>query len=495
MAPSPSARTHERRRPSHDRRTGSGPRKRRPQGRGAGPGTDRRPTVEPLEGFESNGFSALGLDSRLCATLAALGINEPFPIQQVSLPDALEGRDVLGRGRTGSGKTLAFGLAVLSRLVSSGERREQGRPRAMILAPTRELAQQIDAVIHPLAHNLGLRTCTVFGGVGQGPQVQALRNGVDVVIACPGRLEDLIDQGHCDLDAVEVCVLDEADHMADLGFLPGVKRLLDRTPGDTQFLLFSATLDRDVATLVDRYMSDPITHSVDPDTSPVESMTHHVLRVENDDRLPVLVDLASAPGRTIVFTRTKHRAKSLAKHLNARGVTAVEMHGDLSQAVRARNLKAFSSGSATALVATDIAARGLHVDDVARVIHADPPTEHKAYLHRSGRTARAGGEGVVVTLVSDAQRRDVTRLMKRADIDATITQVTAESEFLQEVAPGARHLAEVRQRRDDAPRDADRFDADSGFRTGGPRRSREGSRRTSGTATRDRQGRRNNRRG
>ncbi|MFZ9041823.1 MAG: DEAD/DEAH box helicase [Ilumatobacteraceae bacterium] len=389
----------------------------------------------------STGFADLGVLPELCDVLARDGIDAPFPIQTSTLPDSLAGRDVLGRGRTGSGKTLAFGLAVVGRLAESGTRRTAGRPRALVLAPTRELALQIDRTLSPLAAALEMTTTTVFGGVGQNPQVAALRRGVDIVIACPGRLEDLIGQGHCKLDRVEISVLDEADHMADLGFLPGVKRLLDAVPSTTQHLLFSATLDNGIAVLVKRYLHDPVTHSVDSEQSPVATMTHHVLHLTDSDRLPVIIDLASAPGRTILFTRTKHRAKQLAKVLNANGVAAVEMHGNLSQNARTRNLAAFSDGTATALVATDIAARGIHVDDVALVVHADPPIEHKAYLHRSGRTARAGSDGVVVTLALDNQRGEVMTLMRKAGIRPTITTAGPASPVLLDIAPGERHRA------------------------------------------------------
>ncbi|MFM7045850.1 MAG: DEAD/DEAH box helicase [Ilumatobacteraceae bacterium] len=384
------------------------------------------------------GFADLGVPAALCDVLAADGITAPFPIQSATLPDSLAGRDLLGRGRTGSGKTLAFGLAVITRLAASSQRRTAGRPRALILAPTRELVLQIDRTLAPLAAAAGMRTTTVFGGVGQGPQVDALRRGVDVVIACPGRLEDLIDQRHCSLGNVQVSVLDEADHMADLGFLPGVKRLLDKVPEAAQHLLFSATLDNGVAVLVQRYLHEPVTHSVDSEQSPVATMTHHVLHLGDADRLPVILDLASAPGRTILFTRTKYRAKQLTRVLNTNGVAAVEMHGNLSQAARTRNLSAFADGSVTALVATDIAARGIHVDDVALVIHADPPVEHKAYLHRSGRTARAGNDGVVVTIALDGQRGEVMSLMRKAGIKPTITTARSDSPVLREIAPGDR---------------------------------------------------------
>lgn len=398
----------------------------------------REPETELAPVAPDNAFLALGVPSLLCSALTAQGITEPFPIQTSTLPDSLAGRDVLGRGRTGSGKTLAFGLAVVTRLGMLQVDRVPSRPRGIILAPTRELALQIDATVAPLARLLGLRTTTIFGGVGQNPQVDALRRGVDIVIACPGRLEDLIGQGHCTLDRVEISVLDEADHMADLGFLPGVKRLLDRVPSDAQHLLFSATLDNGVKVLVDRYLHDPVTHSVDSEQSPVHTMEHHVLHVTSDDRLPVIVDLTAAPGRTIVFARTKHRAKQLTKQLNAHGVASVEMHGNLSQAARTRNLSDFSEGRAAALVATDIAARGIHVDDVSLVIHADPPIEHKAYLHRSGRTARAGNEGVVVTIATESQRTEVSKLMKKAGIEPTITRADPRSPILEEIAPGQR---------------------------------------------------------
>ncbi len=389
---------------------------------------------------EGVSFTDLGVPSALVEILTEQGITAPFPIQTATLTDSLAGRDVLGRGRTGSGKTLAFALPVLTRLASSGAQRRSYRPRAMILAPTRELTLQIAETLNPLARALSLRTISIFGGVSQHPQVQALRNGVDVVIACPGRLEDLIAQRQCDLSDVEITVLDEADHMADLGFLPGVKRLLDKTPSDGQRLLFSATLDNGIDVLVKRYLTDPRTHSVDSAQSPVQTMAHHVLNVTTDDRSAVLVDLVSAPGRTIVFTRTKHRAKQLTRQFISSGVPAVEMHGNLSQNVRVRNLAAFSEGRATVLVATDIAARGIHVDDVTLVIHAAAPTEHKAYLHRSGRTARAGNEGVVITLATESQRRDVAQLTRRAGIKPTVTDLRPGHPLLEELAPGERSL-------------------------------------------------------
>jgi len=395
---------------------------------------DSRPTAARPD------FAALGVPAAVVTALQALGITEPFPIQSATLPDSLAGRDVLGRGRTGSGKTYAFVIPTLTRLAAIGGRPAARRPSALILAPTRELASQIEATAIPLARALGLRTATVFGGVSAGAQISALRSGVDLLIACPGRLEDLISGGHADLSQVEITVLDEADHMADLGFLPVVRRLLDRTPADGQRMLFSATLDAGVDTLVRRYLHSPVTHSVDSAESPVAAMTHHALQVEPADRVPVLVELTSAPGRTLVFTRTKHGAKKLTKQLIAAGVPAVELHGNLSQGARTRNLDAFATGTVRTLVATDIAARGIHVDDVNLVVHADPPVEHKAYLHRSGRTARAGAEGTVVTLMTPEQVSDVRALTKRAAIKPRVARLSPGDPLLAELAPGERTL-------------------------------------------------------
>ena len=381
------------------------------------------------------------MPARLSTVLADRGIDTPTPIQTASLPDALAGRDVLGRGRTGSGKTYAFLLPLVARL-TGGPRARSRAPRALVLAPTRELVGQIEASLAPLAEAAGLTTRTVFGGVGQGPQVTALRKGVDIVLACPGRLEDLIQQGHCTLDDVQITVLDEADHMADLGFLPAVRRILGRTPKGGQRMLFSATLDRSVDALVKQYLTNPVVHQADSAQSPVSSMSHHVLHIDRDHRLPILVDLASAPGRTVVFTRTKHGAKALARQLNRSGVPTVELHGNLGQNARTRNLAAFQDGQAAALVATDIAARGIHVDDVSLVVHADPPVEHKAYLHRAGRTARAGNSGTVVTLMTGDQVRDVRDLTRAAGIKPTTTRVQGASHpVLAELAPGERTLS------------------------------------------------------
>jgi len=396
----------------------------------------------PLSSAASSaGFAELGVPADLAAVLADRGITVPTPIQAATLGDSLAGRDVLGRGRTGSGKTYAFLLPLVARLAAAGSPARSKRPRALVLAPTRELVSQIEESLAPLARTAGLTTLTVFGGVGQNPQVQGLRRGVDIVLACPGRLEDLIGQGHCDLSDVEITVLDEADHMADLGFLPGVKRILDRTPAGSQRLLFSATLDNAIDVLVKRYLRQPVVHQADSAQSPVAAMEHHVLHVRREDRVAVIVDLTSAPGRTVVFTRTKHGAKALARQLNKSGVPSVELHGNLSQGARTRNMDAFHAGRATTLVATDIAARGIHVDDVSLVLHADPPVEHKAYLHRSGRTARAGARGTVVTLMTDEQVRDVRALTRAAGIKPTLTKLGGASHpILAELAPGARAL-------------------------------------------------------
>ena len=369
-------------------------------------------------------FASLGVPETLVRSLADKGITEPFPIQTATLPDTLAGRDVLGRGRTGSGKTLAFAIPMVVRLAGTGAqapaRRQARRPRGLVLAPTRELATQIAATLEPLAENLGLRVTTIFGGVSQHRQVVALDAGVDIVVACPGRLEDLLGQKVLTLDGIEITVLDEADHMADLGFLPGVRRLLSATPARGQRLLFSATLDNGVDQIVQRFLDRPTTHSVDSVESPIAAMTHHVFTVDGvETKRAVVQHLASGVGRRLLFTRTKHQAKKLAKQLTAAGIPAVDLHGNLSQNARERNLEAFSCGSVRVLVATDIAARGIHVDDIELVVHVDPPAEHKAYLHRSGRTARAGSGGDVVTIVLPEETGDMRTLARLAKIRAT----------------------------------------------------------------------------
>lgn len=375
-------------------------------------------------------FRTLGVPAPLVDALAKDGKTTAFPIQVDTLPDTLAGRDVLGRGKTGSGKTLAFSIPMAARLggeLAGGSRRAT-RILGLVLAPTRELATQINATLEPLAAAYGMKTTTIFGGVNQNRQVQALNAGVDIVVACPGRLEDLLQQRHLTLDAVEITVIDEADHMADLGFLPAVTRILDKTPRDGQRMLFSATLDNGVDKLVKRFLQNEVLHSVDEAHSPVAAMTHHVFHLAGaEEKKDVVKALASGMGRRILFTRTKHAAKKLAKQLTSQGIPSVDLHGNLSQPQRDRNLAAFSSGAAKVLVATDVAARGVHVDDVELVVHVDPPMEHKAYLHRSGRTARAGAEGAVVTLVLPGQERDVKDLLRKAAIAVTPQTVTASS--------------------------------------------------------------------
>ncbi|MGE0218938.1 DEAD/DEAH box helicase [Mycolicibacterium sp.] len=371
-------------------------------------------------------FADLGVPAALTGVLAERGISAPFPIQSATLPDALAGRDVLGRGKTGSGKTLAFSIPLVAAL--TGRRSKPSRPSGLVLAPTRELATQITATLQPLAAAAGLSVTTIFGGVSQSRQVSALRSGVDIVVACPGRLEDLMRQKLISLDDVATTVLDEADHMADLGFLPGVTRIMAATPARGQRLLFSATLDNGVDKLVTRFLHDPVLHSVDTATEAPAAMTHHVFHVGGAQEKKELVHrLASGTGRRILFMRTKHQARKLAKQLTEAGVPSVDLHGNLSQPARDRNLAAFSSGQARVLVATDIAARGVHVDDVELVVHVDPPMEHKAYLHRSGRTARAGSDGDVVTVVLPEQRKDTQQLLRRAGITVRPREVTAAS--------------------------------------------------------------------
>ena len=390
-------------------------------------------------------FAELGVPKSLVTVLDAAGKHEAFPIQQSTLPSTLAGRDVLGRGKTGSGKTLAFAIPLVARLAGavSGGKRRPGRPLGLVLLPTRELATQVAAVIEPLAKAAGLTVTTVFGGVSQRPQETAFRNGVDIVVACPGRLDDLMKQRIVNLDAVEVTVLDEADHMADLGFLPVVTRIMNATPQSGQRLLFSATLDNGVDKLVKKFLSDPILHSVDESNSHVAAMTHHVYEAETPEAKTALVHaLASGKGRRIMFMRTKHQAKKLAKQLTASGIPAVDLHGNLSQNARDRNLAAFSGGEVNVLVATDVAARGVHVDAIELVVHVDPPAEHKAYLHRSGRTARAGSEGDVVTLMLPSQRKDTEMLLRRAKIGVTPQRANVNSPFVNEligeVAPTVR---------------------------------------------------------
>ena len=385
----------------------------------------------PADAAHGPTFASLGTPAPLAAALTAAGITAPFPIQAAVLPDALAGADILGRGRTGSGKTLAFGIPLAARL--AGGHTSAGRPRGLVLVPTRELASQVQDVLRPLAKAVGLRVATIFGGTSWRPQVTALRNRVDIIVACPGRLADLIDQGHCHLGDVEVSVVDEADHMADLGFLPAVRRLLDATPPEGQRMLFSATLDHAVDVLVRRFLHHPAEHAVEPPGAPAP-IVHHLLTVAPADRTAVVAALAGGGNRSLIFTRTKHGARKLARQLAAAHIPAAELHGNLTQPARERNLARFASGGVRVLVATDIAARGIHVDGIDLVIHADPPAEHKAYLHRSGRTGRAGASGVVVTLQTPAQAGDVRALMRKAHIVPLAATVNPGSALLRSIA-------------------------------------------------------------
>ena len=366
-------------------------------------------------------FAELPLAPDLLAALTRNGVHEPFPIQGATLPDSLSGRDVLGRGRTGSGKTLAFGLPLLSR--TAGSRADSKRPLALVLVPTRELAAQVTDALTPYAGVLGLRIATVVGGTSISRQVDALRKGTEVLVATPGRLADLIDRRACALDRVAITVLDEADQMTDMGFLPQVTRLMEQVSPDGQRMLFSATLDRNVDKLVRRFLVDPVMHSVDPSAATVTDMEHHVLHVEVTDKRATATEIAAREGRTIMFVDTKRGADRLTKHLLAAGVTAAALHGGKSQPQRTRTLEHFRTGRATALVATNVAARGIHIDGLDLVVNVDPPTEAKDYLHRGGRTARAGESGTVVTLVTPDQRRDMSRLMTQARIRPSTARV------------------------------------------------------------------------
>ncbi|WP_439946817.1 DEAD/DEAH box helicase [Streptomyces sp. BBFR109] len=392
-----------------------------PDDRGMARGGPAQPGATTPVAPPAVSFAGLELPVEVLRTLSELGVREPFPIQAATLPDALKGRDVLGRGRTGSGKTLAFGLPLLTR--TAGRRAEPKQPLALILVPTRELAQQVAQALTPYAEALRLRMATVVGGTSIGRQVAALRQGAEVVVATPGRLHDLIERNACRLGRVGITVLDEADQMCDLGFLPQVADVLDQVHPDGQRMLFSATLDRDVDQLVRRYLHDPVVHSVDPSTGTVTTMEHHVLVVHDPDRYAVITEIAARDGRVLLFLDTKHAVDQLTRHLRASGVHAGALHSGKSQPQRTRTLAQFKNGQITALVATDVAARGLHVDDLDLVVNVDPPTDPKDYVHRAGRTARAGESGSVVTLVSAGRRRETSRMMAGAGIEPTVTKV------------------------------------------------------------------------
>ena len=382
-----------------------------------------RGTRGSAEVTAGNGFAALGLPGRLVERLARDGITEPFPIQAATIPDALAGRDVLGRGQTGSGKTLAFGLPTLARLAAEGRRAESKRPLVLVLVPTRELAMQVSDALEPLVHVLGLRHRLVAGGLSYEPQISSIARGVELLIATPGRLTDLVERGAVDLGGVETAILDEADHMADMGFLPEVTAILDLVPPGGQRLLFSATLDKGVDTLVERYLVDAVTHSTDDATATVTTMAHHVLLIGPQDKKALTAQLVHRPDRSIVFVRTQMGADRVAHELRERGVLGAALHGGLTQSVRNRVLGAFRDGTVPVLVATDVAARGIDVPDVGLVLQVDPPRDHKDYLHRSGRTARAGEKGTVVTFALPHQKRMMARLVESAGADATTRTV------------------------------------------------------------------------
>ncbi|MFB8140658.1 DEAD/DEAH box helicase [Streptomyces parvus] len=443
-------------------RTG-GPSRSRP------PGRSRRPVVvqgefappktltPALPAVEA--FTELDMPAHLLAALSAQGVSVPFPIQGATLPNTLAGRDVLGRGRTGSGKTLAFGLALLAR--TAGQRAEPRQPLALVLVPTRELAQQVTDALTPYARSVRLRLATVVGGMSIGRQVSALRGGAEVVVATPGRLKDLIERGDCTLDQVAITVLDEADQMADMGFMPQVTALLDQVRPEGQRMLFSATLDRNVDLLVRRYLTDPVVHSVDPSAGAVTTMEHHVLHVHGTDKHRATTEIAAREGRVMMFLDTKHAVDRLTQDLLNSGVRAAALHGGKSQPQRTRTLAQFKTGHVTVLVATNVAARGIHVDNLDLVVNVDPPTDHKDYLHRGGRTARAGESGSVVTLVTPGQRREMTRIMTAAGIVPMITQIRSGEEALTRIT-GSRAPSGIpvtitapvaeRRRRGSAPR-------------------------------------------
>ncbi|MEV4621013.1 DEAD/DEAH box helicase [Asanoa sp. NPDC049573] len=423
----------------------------------------------------TEGFDALGLPNKLVRALAREGIVTPFEIQKATVPDALVGRDVLGRGQTGSGKTLAFGLPLLARIAQGGKARPR-HPRALVLVPTRELAMQVNDALLPLGKSVGVYLKTAVGGVPYDRQIEALDRGVEVIVATPGRLKDLIERRVCVLDEIEITVLDEADQMADLGFLPEVTELLAKTPAGSQRLLFSATLDGDVDALVKRFMNDPVTHATEPAQATVTTMDHHMLLIPPHDKFGVAASIAAREGRTMMFARTQMGVDRLVEQLAAVGVRAGGLHGGKTQRARTRTLAEFKEGRTTVLVATDVAARGIHVDNVSLVVHIDPPRDAKDYLHRAGRTARAGESGSVATLVLPKQRRSTLAMLGKAGVEPAETRVRVGDAALAELT-GAREPSGVpvvmvpeEPRRPHRPA--------NGHRQSGPRGPRSGPRRT-----------------
>ncbi|WP_434095316.1 DEAD/DEAH box helicase, partial [Streptomyces flaveolus] len=412
---------------------------------GVSEGLEAPEVVETSESADTpeTTFADLGLPEGIVRKLAQNGVTTPFPIQAATIPDALEGKDILGRGRTGSGKTLSFGLPTLATL--AGGRTEKHKPRAVILTPTRELAMQVADALQPYGDVLGLKMKVVCGGTSMGNQIYALERGVDILVATPGRLRDIINRGACSLENVQIAVLDEADQMSDLGFMPEVTELLDQVPAGGQRMLFSATMENEIKTLVDRYLNNPVSHEVDAAQGAVTTMSHHILVVKPKDKAPVTAAIASRKGRTIIFVRTQLGADRVAEQLRDAGVKADALHGGMTQGARTRTLADFKDGYVNVLVATDVAARGIHVDGIDLVLNVDPAGDHKDYLHRAGRTARAGRTGTVVSLSLPHQRRQIFRLMEDAGVDATRHIIQGGAAFEPEVAEitGARSMTEV----------------------------------------------------
>ncbi|MER5274452.1 DEAD/DEAH box helicase [Streptomyces sp. NPDC002809] len=482
-----------RNRPSRGRGTAQAQATAQGSGKGSGKASPRRRATPPQGEFALpetmtpalpavEAFAELDMPAALLKTLAAQGVTDPFPIQGATLPNSLAGRDILGRGRTGSGKTLAFGLALLAR--TAGRRSEPKAPLALVLVPTRELAQQVTDALTPYATAVNLRMATVVGGMSISKQSGTLRRGAEVLVATPGRLKDLIERGDCRLDDVAITVLDEADQMADMGFMPQVVALLKQVEDDGQRMLFSATLDKNIDRLVKMFLTDPVVHSVDPSAGAVTTMEHHVLHVlDETDKKAVATKIAAREGRVIMFVDTKRAADRFAKRLLASGVRASALHGGRSQPQRNRTLDQFKTGEVTVLVATNVAARGIHVDDLDLVVNVDPPTDHKDYLHRGGRTARAGESGSVVTLVLPEEKREMTRLMQDAGIAPRTTRIKSSDEELTRIT-GAREpsgiaiVVEVPQPTPPKPRTRSGggtgTGAAGGFRSGSRGRGRRG---------------------
>ncbi|HEY9327836.1 MAG TPA: DEAD/DEAH box helicase, partial [Streptomyces sp.] len=475
-----------RNRPSRGRGTAQAKATAQGSGKGSGKASPRRRATPPQGEFALpetmtpalpavEAFAELDMPAALLKTLAAQGVTDPFPIQGATLPNSLAGRDILGRGRTGSGKTLAFGLALLAR--TAGRRSEPKAPLALVLVPTRELAQQVTDALTPYATAVNLRMATVVGGMSISKQSGTLRRGAEVLVATPGRLKDLIERGDCRLDDVAITVLDEADQMADMGFMPQVVALLKQVEEGGQRMLFSATLDKNIDRLVKMFLTDPVVHSVDPSAGAVTTMEHHVLHVlDETDKRAVATKIAAREGRVIMFVDTKRAADRFAKRLLASGVRASALHGGRSQPQRNRTLDQFKTGEVTVLVATNVAARGIHVDDLDLVVNVDPPTDHKDYLHRGGRTARAGESGSVVTLVLPEEKREMTRLMQDAGIAPRTTRIRSSDEELTRIT-GAREpsgiaiVIEVPQPTPPKPRTRSGGGTGTGTGTGGGFRS------------------------